>query len=230
MLAECNCDATGRQRCVGGPRFPPELRFVVARPLGATTPRVYFSYAETRAGCSRFAARSGLNVLTTPAVEPVRPSRPTLVDPNAAGHGFSGRLAPCRRGRRYFSRVAARKSDEAGVLGNLPRSRPGQRSDKRASASNASPATRAKVTRAKTKARAKSAGTTASRAKKAPSRPRTPAAASTASAREREPVTSLPEVDRSGDDALTGAVKLAGKVAVLPLKTAGALLRRLPGR
>jgi hypothetical protein len=33
--------------------------------------------------------------------------------------------------RRYFSRVAADKSDEPGVLGNLPRSRPGRRSDKR---------------------------------------------------------------------------------------------------
>jgi hypothetical protein len=38
------------------------------------------------------------------------------------------------------------------------------------------------------------------------------------------------EPERGGTDPITGAVRLAGKVAEAGLKTAGALLRRLPGR
>ena len=42
---------------------------------------------------------------------------------------------------------------------------------------------------------------------------------------------SEPSPERSGStDPLTGAVRLAGKVAEVGLKTAGGLLRRLPGR
>jgi hypothetical protein len=122
-----------------------------------------------------------------------------------------------RRARRYFSGVAADKSDEPGVLGNLPRSRPGQRSDKRATAAKGKSSPRgARATKA-------SKSATARRARPAP-KPEPP----------RRPE---PEAPRSADpaahrstDPLTGAVRLAGRVAEAGLKTAGDLLRRLPGR
>jgi hypothetical protein len=121
-------------------------------------------------------------------------------------------------------RVADRK-DEQSVLGNLPRARPGQRSSKRgggastkrAAAASGSPATRAKAARAKTTARRKPAAKRAAEPKVA--------------ATSAPPKTTIePERDSGGTDPVTGAVQLAGKVAGLGLKTAGALLRRLPGR
>jgi hypothetical protein len=135
--------------------------------------------------------------------------------------------------------MAAHKTDEPGVLGNLPRSRPGHRSDKRGAgaaaagvdasasstsggeASRATPSTRAKAARGKPSARAK----TAARGSKA-------AAGSAGTAtREPRPQVESPEAASHGPgDPLTGAVRLAGKVAEAGLKRAGSLLRRLPGR
>jgi hypothetical protein len=94
--------------------------------------------------------------------------------------------------------VATDKSDQPGVLGNLPRSRPGQRSEKRAAV--------------------------AATAAKPASRTRKPASAAP---RREQPV---PEPAATSPDPLTAAFHLAGKVAEVGLKTAGGILRRLPGR
>jgi hypothetical protein len=98
--------------------------------------------------------------------------------------------------------VATDKSDQPGVLGNLPRSRPGQRSEKRAAPRAAVAATAAKPA----------------------SRTRKPASAAP---RREQPV---PEPAATSPDPLTAAFHLAGKVAEVGLKTAGGILRRLPGR
>ena len=123
--------------------------------------------------------------------------------------------------------MAADKSHDPGVLGNLPRSRPGQRSEKRGGTAAASPSTRAKVARAKTTAKAKSSS--------AGTRKRESAAPATAKKRPpaEPPRTSLPPQHQrhdSGSDPVAGAVQLAGKVAATPLKVAAGILRRLPGR
>jgi hypothetical protein len=129
--------------------------------------------------------------------------------------------------------VAADKSDEQGVLGNLPRSRPGRRSAKRGSGSRTAataapaakraPSTRAKAARAKTSAKAKT------RAQAKPSR--TAAKPKPVPRPESKPTPPFPEPQAGGGtDPLTGAVRLAGKVAEVGLKTAGGLLKRLPGR
>ena len=114
--------------------------------------------------------------------------------------------------------MAADKNDEPGVLGNLPRSRPGHRSDKRGGRPAAAKAKAAK-----------------------PRAPKAPSASATATARAARPVpppraereAPRPRVEaeqhRSGAP-LSAAVHLAGKVAEAGLKTAGDLLRRLPGR
>jgi hypothetical protein len=47
---------------------------------------------------------------------------------------------------------------------------------------------------------------------------------------ESKPTPRVPEPQAGGTDPLTGAVRLAGKVAEVGLKTAGGLLKRLPGR
>ncbi|MEA2421923.1 MAG: hypothetical protein QOF55_1022 [Thermoleophilaceae bacterium] len=142
--------------------------------------------------------------------------------------------------------MAADKSDDPGVLGNLPRSRPGHRSDKRAAggAGRAKPAAeaatsggttaRAKATagapsgRAKTTAAGKrrAASSTAARQRKPAARPSEPAPERQA----RVPEPAPERTPRPSGDPLTGAVRLAGKVAEAGLKTAGDLLRRLPGR
>jgi hypothetical protein len=106
--------------------------------------------------------------------------------------------------------VAADKTDQPGVLGNLPRSRPGHRSDKRRGGATA-------VTKASAAPRAKPARKAA---RPAPPRP----------AVQAEPRRAAPEEPQRSADPLTGAVRLAGKVAEAGLKTAGGLLRRLPGR
>jgi hypothetical protein len=123
--------------------------------------------------------------------------------------------------------VAAGKSDEPGVLGNLPRSRPGHRSEKRGggvrAAAAATAADAAKVAGRKP---------AAARSKPAAKPRRKPAAASRPKA---EPPRKRPQpvaetAAPTASDPLTGAVRLAGKVAEAGLKTAGSLLRRLPGR
>jgi hypothetical protein len=173
---------------------------------------------------------------------------------------FFGLRTHVGRARRYFSGVAADKSDEPGVLGNLPRSRPGQRSDKRggggraaatgtsggaagaagkasAGGSARTPATsssgRAKPTRGTaSKGKSTARGTRATKASKSAAarrarpapKPETPRRPEPEAPRSPEPAT------RRSTDPLTGAVRLAGKVAEAGLRTAGDLLRRLPGR
>ena len=109
--------------------------------------------------------------------------------------------------------MAADKTDQPGVLGNLPRSRPGQRSQKRAASRPAAAASAAKP-----QARSGPA------AKRAAARKRKPPAA--APRRER----AAPEPAPASNDPLSLAFRTAGKVAELGLKTAGGILRRIPGR
>jgi hypothetical protein len=120
--------------------------------------------------------------------------------------------------------VAAEESEQPGVLGNLPRSRPGQRSQKRAGAragktgtgdSGSSPAKpRPAARRAATSARKRTA------TRKPPA----------ATAKRRERPAPEPEAAPSAPDLITMPFRVAGKVAEVGLKTAGGILRRLPGR
>jgi hypothetical protein len=111
----------------------------------------------------------------------------------------------------FFPAVATDKSDQPGVLGNLPRSRPGQRSEKRAASRAAVAATAAKP-----------AGRAPKR--KPASGRRKPASAPPP---REQPV---PEPAAGSPDPLSAAFHLAGTVAGLGLKAAGGILRRLPGR
>jgi hypothetical protein len=127
--------------------------------------------------------------------------------------------------------VAADRSDEQGVLGNLPRSRPGQRSEKRGggvrAAAAATAADAAKVADRKPAAKGKPAAKRKPAAQRKPAARRKPAAKRTPAAKRH---TQQPVPETASSDPLTGAVRLAGKVAEAGLKTAGSLLRRLPGR
>jgi hypothetical protein len=144
--------------------------------------------------------------------------------------------------------MAADKTDEPGVLGNLPRSRPGHRSDKRRAGASAagepaqpktfsapSAAAPKKTVAAKPKPAAAKAAAAAkpkprpAAAKAKPKRAPAPAARSTKPTPAPEP-TPTPERPTERHDPLTDAVRIAGKVAEAGIKTAGQLLRRLPGR
>jgi hypothetical protein len=103
--------------------------------------------------------------------------------------------------------VAADRDDEPGVLGNLPRSRPGRRSDKRGSTSTTS---RAKKPPAKKPA--------AARAKPQP-RPR---------AQPRSRPAPAPAARKSSPDPVGQAIEMAGKVAAVGVRTAVEILKRLP--
>jgi hypothetical protein len=120
-----------------------------------------------------------------------------------------------------FPAVAADKSDQPGVLGNLPRSRPGQRSQKRGGAQRAVAATGSKPA-ARSAPAVKQKATTARR--KAAASTRKPTAAT------KRPERRSPEPASKPPDPITFAFRTAGKVAEVGLKTAGGLLRRLPGR
>jgi hypothetical protein len=118
--------------------------------------------------------------------------------------------------------VAAEESEQPGVLGNLPRSRPGQRSEKRAGAGATTSAGR--KTPDKPRPAAKRAATSA----RTRTATRKPAAAS---AKPRADTTPEPAAaPSSSPDPITAAFRVAGKVAEVGLKTAGGILRRLPGR
>jgi hypothetical protein len=132
-------------------------------------------------------------------------------------------------------------SDDPGVMGNLPRARPGRRSEKRGGAGAAKAGGRSKA--GGTKAGASRSGAKASAAKGragtakargsrsgAASKPRA-RSGSAASPRSR-PKTAEPAA-RSGQssfDPVGDAVRVAGKVAGAGLKVAGGVLKRLPGR
>jgi hypothetical protein len=112
--------------------------------------------------------------------------------------------------------------EDPGVLGNLPRSRPGRRSDKRGD--GAAPRAAAKKS---TGSPAKAGDTGAAR--------RAPASSAKVSAGGREaPRRPAPKgrqaPAQAGSDPVAGAVKLAGELAGLPFKVAGEVLKRLPRR
>jgi hypothetical protein len=124
--------------------------------------------------------------------------------------------------------VAAEK-DDPGVLGNLPRSRPGRRSEKRSSGAGArkQPAAGATSKRGSTQARAAGTSQRAKRSAGAKSAtrqttPRTP----TTPPRPTPP----PRDTGGGGDPLSQAVRLGGKVAETGVKTAVGILKRLSGR
>jgi hypothetical protein len=107
--------------------------------------------------------------------------------------------------------VAADRDDEPGVLGNLPRSRPGRRSDKRGGAGARPAAKRATASRSSAGSQRSNRATTTAR-KTAPPR--------------RRP---QPSSRSSSSDPISQAVQLAGKVAAVGVKTAAGIIKRLPG-
>lgn len=123
--------------------------------------------------------------------------------------------------------MAADEKDDPGVLGNLPRSRPGRRSDKRAGGASASK--RPAASRTSTQARAKPAAkksatpkTTAPKAVAEPARARRPEP-------KPEPEPAPQRRESGGGDPLQQAVRLAGKVAETGVKAAVGIIKRLPG-
>jgi hypothetical protein len=117
-------------------------------------------------------------------------------------------------------------AEDPSVLGNLPRSRPGRRSEKRDGAKKAAATARpaaAKASRSsasKPRAGAAPRGAKAQRATAA-SKPRPRAAGASRPAPQSRPASA---------DPVTGAIRLAGQVAGAGLKVAGEVLKRLPGR
>ena len=108
----------------------------------------------------------------------------------------------------------ADRNDDPGVLGNLPRSRPGTRSAKRASGgagAKKQPAPKRKTTTASKTARA---------------RPAKPRQSPSPQPRRTPPPRQAPPQPA---DPVTQAVRLAGKVAETGVKTAVGILKRLPG-
>jgi hypothetical protein len=129
--------------------------------------------------------------------------------------------------------VAAEK-DDPGVLGNLPRSRPGRRSDKRASGgagARKQPAAGGTAKRGGTQARATATSQRAKRSSgtKSAARKTTPkTTAPKTSTPPRRPT--QPRDTGGGGDPLSQAVRLGGKVAETGVKTAVGILKRLSGR
>jgi hypothetical protein len=96
----------------------------------------------------------------------------------------------------------------------------------KAAGTNAAPSKPAPSPRAKPKAPAKTSTRQGAAKPAAKASPRRPAPRPEPATRPRAPE----HESRGGTDPLTGAVRLAGKVAEVGLKTAGGLLKRLPGR
>jgi hypothetical protein len=114
---------------------------------------------------------------------------------------------------------------DKGVMGNLPRSRPGVRSEKRASSGTAKPAT-AKPKKATPTPRA---NTTTAKAKQAVRPKPQPGVRSSAASRAASPPTPPPpEPSRRGPDPVTAAVQVAETGIKVASKVAGGILRRLP--
>jgi hypothetical protein len=114
--------------------------------------------------------------------------------------------------------VPPNRDDDPGVLGNLPRSRPGRRSDKRGGGAAA-------PKRAPAKKRA--TGSAASKASSSSQSTKRPASPPRARAQQRP----RPQAQRSSSgDPLSQAVQIAGKVAAVGVKTAAGIIKRLPGR
>jgi len=122
-------------------------------------------------------------------------------------------------------------SDDPGLLGNLPRSRPGTRSDKRASGVAAKPgsakakpsAAKAKPSAAKAKPRPKAKARSAAKP-----RPQAKARLKVANPKPR------PAPERQAGDPVSEVLKAAGRLAGAGARTANGvtreILRRLPRR
>jgi hypothetical protein len=111
-------------------------------------------------------------------------------------------------------------NDDGGVLGRLPRSRPGTRSEKRADAGGPAKA-KAKTTPATAKPKPKAAKPKPPRSQPMPERPRP-----------RRPAHSVPPPPERAGDPLTEVLRTGAKVAEGGVKLAGGitrgLLRRIP--
>jgi len=133
-------------------------------------------------------------------------------------------------------------SDDPGLLGNLPRSRPGTRSDKRTTDAAAKPAA-AKSAAAKPKARTKAKAKAPPKAKgrpkakaRAATKPR-PAPKPRPEAKPRPKVANpkpRPAPESQSGDPVSEALKAAGRLAGAGARTANGvtreILRRLPRR
>ena len=127
-------------------------------------------------------------------------------------------------------------SDDPGLLGNLPRSRPGTRSDKRTTDAAAKPAA-AKSAAAKPKARTKAKAKPRPKAKaRAATKPR-PAPKPRPEAKPRPKVANpkpRPAPESQSGDPVSEALKAAGRLAGAGARTANGvtreILRRLPRR
>jgi hypothetical protein len=108
--------------------------------------------------------------------------------------------------------MAADRDDEPGVLGNLPRSRPGRRSAKRGGTG----AGGAK------KAPAKSAGPKRATRASTAAKPRQPAA------KPRGTPTPQARAPQRASDPVGQAVQLAGKVAAIGVRTVADVVKRIP--
>ena len=109
--------------------------------------------------------------------------------------------------------------EDPSVFGNLPRSRPGRRSEKREPAKKASPGSRPAAGKASRSSGSKARSGAARRT--SASKPRARAGSASRPAPQSRPAST---------DPVTGAIRLAGQVAGAGLKVAGEVLKRLPGR
>jgi hypothetical protein len=125
--------------------------------------------------------------------------------------------------------VAADDKDDPGVLGNLPRSRPGRRSDKRSTSAGGTRKPRAATPKPSPKARASSTGQRAKRTTGGRAAARSESTAKNTAPSQRQPAASSPQQGSGGSDPLSSAVRLAGKVAETGVKTAVGIIKRLPG-
>jgi hypothetical protein len=120
-------------------------------------------------------------------------------------------------------------ADDPGVMGNLPRSRPGRRSEKRASGGSGSGGSAKPRKPAAAKASAGSAGAKP----RAQSKPRAQAAKPRAQAKPREqaPPTAVRDErveERQGQDPITAALRAGMTVADTGVKVLSKIVQRLP--
>jgi hypothetical protein len=114
-------------------------------------------------------------------------------------------------------------TDDPGVMGNLPRSRPGRRSDKRAAEVKPPKRASAKKTTARGGAKSRPAAGSKPRAR---ARPKT-----TARSREKAPRTAVTEErveERQGQDPITAALRAGMAVGDAGVKVLAKLVQRLP--
>ena len=111
-------------------------------------------------------------------------------------------------------------SDDPGVMSNLPRSRPGRRSEKRSSGAKGGGSAAPGGSKA-----ARASSSRAGGAARAGAKQRARAGSSSAGARKRPPAARRPS---QGPDPVGDAVRLGAKLAGAGLGIAAGVLRRLP--